>query len=306
VIVFDPFVKSWLVSFRPHQWAKNLLVVLPLLMAHRWSDAMAWQSALLAFFCFSLCASAVYLFNDVMDAAADRQHPRKRSRPIAQGLISAKHALSAGALMMAFALFVSVVVLPDFAVILALYAAITFMYSAWLKKLFLVDCLVLAGLYTIRIVGGSAATGIEASRWLLTFSVAVFVSLALVKRYSELQLLKLSATASPELVSRESLPGRHYSIADAGIVIGVGLLSAAMAVATLALYGRSETVSALYSSPKWIIVSAPATAVWLGWLWSRAAVGKMGDDPVWFALTDRVSQLIVLIIFSCFVAAIVA
>ena len=295
--------KTWGASLRPHQWVKNLLVFLPLLMAHRWFDIVAWWSAAFAFFAFSLCASAVYLFNDVMDIEADRSHPRKAARPIAQGLIQPRRALVVATLIMLIAVTSSAVVLPQFAAVLVGYALSTFLYSAWLKRWFLLDCVVLGGLYTVRITAGSSATGIETSPWLLTFAIALFFSLALVKRYAELRSLQLSKSDDAGASVGFELPGRRYAISDIDLVARLGVSSGFVALMTLALYVRSDTALQLYSAPHWLLGAVVAAAVWFVWIWSRAREGRMGDDPVLFAFTDRFSLLTGLFVLIFFMLA---
>ncbi len=297
------FANIWVASLRPHQWVKNLLVFLPLLMAHRWFDIAAWWSAAFAFFAFSLCASAVYLFNDVMDIEADRRHPRKSVRPIAQGLIQPRRVLVVATLIMLIAVTSSAIVLPQFAAVLVGYVLSTFLYSAWLKRWFVLDCVVLGGLYTVRIAAGSSATGIDTSPWLLTFSIALFFSLALVKRYAELRSLQLSKSGEEGVSADLELPGRRYTISDIDLVVRLGVASGFAALLTLALYVRSETALQLYSAPHWLLGAVFAAALWFVWIWSRAREGRMGDDPVLFAFTDHFSLTTGLLVLVFFLAA---
>uniref|UniRef100_UPI0016614346 UbiA family prenyltransferase n=1 Tax=Stenotrophomonas maltophilia TaxID=40324 RepID=UPI0016614346 len=178
--------QAWLKALRPHQWLKNLLVFVPLLTAHRFLEAPAVADALLAFAAFSLCASGVYVLNDLLDLDADRRHPRKRHRPFAAGRLPLLHGLVAGPLLTLCGLAVALSCGPAFAAVLAGYYVLTVAYSLRLKRIVMLDVVLLASLYTLRIIGGTVAIGAELSFWLLAFSMFIFLSLALLKRYTEL------------------------------------------------------------------------------------------------------------------------
>lgn len=268
---------TWIKLVRAHQWLKNALLFAPLFAAHQLADAGAWISLLIAFASFSLCASSVYVANDLMDLESDRHHPRKRLRPFAAGKVQIWVGvllvpLLAGA-SLALALFVNL----QFLVWLGIYFALTWAYSWRLKRMLLVDCLALAGLYTLRVVAGAAAASLAPSFWLLAFSGFLFLSLAFVKRYAEL----LAQAAE----GRTQAHGRAYVTSDAPLVQTLGVVSGYTAVVVLALYLNSRT----YRLPEvaWIVV--PVLVWWVSWMWLRAFRGEMHDDPLVFAFRDKAS-----------------
>jgi 4-hydroxybenzoate polyprenyltransferase/phosphoserine phosphatase len=274
--------RAWFSALRAHQWMKNLLVLVPLLAAHRGGDASAWWAAGWAFLCFGLCASSVYLLNDLVDLSDDRHHPRKRSRSFAGGHLPLQSGLVAAPLLLAGAFGLSISVLPgSFTVTLAFYYACTLAYSFWLKRRLVVDVMMLAGLYTLRIVAGVAAIGAQFTFWLLAFSVFIFLSLALVKRYAELQL---SAGRAESKVR-----GRGYCSDDLPIVGSMGIAAGYAAVLVLALYVHDPKTTALYATPMILWLTCPVLLAWISRVWMLAHRGLMHDDPVVFALRDRIS-----------------
>jgi 4-hydroxybenzoate polyprenyltransferase/phosphoserine phosphatase len=275
----DAMVKA----LRPHQWAKNLLIFLPLLLAHVVAvDRLL--AALLAFCCFSLAASATYIVNDLLDIEADRRHPAKRLRPFAAGDLPAFAGLG---IVTAFLLlaFCGARLLPiAFVGWLLLYLFCTLAYSLYLKRVALVDVLVLSGLYTLRLLAGSAATRSHISPWLAGFSVFLFFSLAIVKRFAELENLRASS-APPR-------NGRGYLVADLDQLRSFGTSSAFAAVMVFAIYISSSDVVMLYQRPEVLWLIMPLMILWLCRVWLRASRGSLDEDPLVFALTDRMSLLI--------------
>ncbi len=283
-------------ALRTHQWVKNGLLFVPMLMAHEVGNAAAWLAAGAAFVAFSLCASAGYVVNDLLDREADRAHPTKRHRPFASGALSPGAgfvlvpALVLGAFGMAWAL------LPGaFVVLLAVYLAATLTYSLRLKQMPVVDVLVLAGLYTLRILAGGAATGVPVSEWLLAFSVFFFLSLALLKRYAELHRLELDPAAS--------LKGRGYRGEDLPLLRSAGPAAGFLSVLVLALYMTSPEVVPLYERPAWLWFVAALLLYWVLRVWMIAQRGEMDDDPVLFAAKDRGSYVVGALIAAVVVAA---
>jgi 4-hydroxybenzoate polyprenyltransferase/phosphoserine phosphatase len=272
----------YLKALRLQQWLKNLLVFIPLLMAHQISDPVMLGQALLAFFAFGLCASSVYLLNDLLDLPDDRLHPTKRHRPFAAGTISIVNgAMLVPALLIAA--FVLAVALPvEFIGVLAFYYLITLAYSVLLKRAALVDVLTLASLYTIRIIAGAAAVSVVLSFWLLAFSMFLFLSLALVKRFTELLM--------SEQQERANTFGRGYSAGDLETLAQFGSTSAYMAVLVLALYINSEEVRALYEHPEVIWLLCPLLLYMVTRIWLLARRGRLHEDPVVFVIRDRRSQ----------------
>ena len=269
-------------AIRIHQWLKNMLVFVPLITAHQFGDPLLVLRAFLAFFAFGLCASGVYLFNDLLDIPVDRRHPRKCKRPFAAASISVK----IGTLMIpvftlaAFGL--GFILATPFLYFLTGYLSTTIFYSMWLKKVVLVDVIALAFLYTIRILAGGAAVGIVPSFWLMSFSMFIFFSLALTKRCAEL----LHARS----IDRDELDGRGYMVDDTNIVRNFGIVSGYMSVLVLALYINSDDVRLLYSHPQMIWLLCPLLLYWISRMWLITGRGRMHDDPLLFTIRDRVSQ----------------
>lgn len=278
----SPYV--WLRGIRVHQWLKNLLVFLPVALAHRWFDAAAVGASVLAAISFSLCASGVYVVNDLLDLEADRQHPRKRKRPCASGVWSIRSAL-----LFVPVLFISAFVLAGainwhFVVLLGLYLVLTTMYSLRFKALALVDIILLAMLYTIRIVGGGIASGIEVSQWLMGLSMFLFLSLACVKRFSELLVLQQR--------NEKKTWGRGYWVGDLEQIAAFGAASGYISVLVLALYVSSHEIARLYANPALVWLACPLLLYWVSRIWLLARRGIVHDDPLVFALRDKVTYIV--------------
>lgn len=281
--VFPPArqgLSAWRRVLRVHQWLKNILLFVPLLAAHDLTNLRAWGSLLLAFVAFSLCASSVYIANDLMDLESDRLHPRKRKRPFAAGLVPAWKGVLLAPVLLVASLWLGWQVGTAFLSWLLLYFSLTCVYSWRLKRLLLIDCLTLAMLYTLRIVAGAAAIGQPLSFWLLAFSIFLFLSLAFVKRYAELRLYRKGSG---------SLHGRGYHSDDAPIVQMMGIVAGYAAVLVLALYVNSDAIVALYEHPRLVWGAVPVVLFWVSWVWMRAHRGEMHDDPLVFAIKDRTS-----------------
>ena len=274
-------LRAFAKAARPHQWLKNMLVFVPALAAH---DLSALVPSFFAFVAFCLAASSIYLINDMLDLEVDRRHPRKRNRPFAAGLIPVKDGAVQAAGLFALALLISVLVSPLFLAVLVGYVIVTCAYSLVLKRKLMIDVWTLGALYTIRIIGGAAATGVPLSEWLLAFSMFLFLSLAGVKRMSELADLKGRGLKETD--------GRGYRVEDMPVVLGVVLAAGYCSVLVLALYISSAASSGLYSQPVLLWLAAPLLLYWI----SRATMisyrGEMDDDPIVFALKDRVSQFV--------------
>ncbi|MDO4231463.1 MAG: UbiA family prenyltransferase [Lautropia sp.] len=270
---------GWRRVLRVHQWLKNLLLVVPLVAAHDITNTHALGTLVLAFLSFSLCASSVYIANDLLDLESDRQHLRKRKRPFASGLVPAWKGVILGPILLLISLLLGAFVNTAFLSWLLLYFSLTCVYSWRLKRLMLIDCLTLAMLYTLRIVAGAAAIGVPLSFWLLAFSIFLFLSLAFVKRYAELRAHQ----------KRSKLHGRGYHSDDAPIIQMMGIVAGYAAVLVLALYVNSDAIIALYEHPKLIWGAVPVVLFWVSWVWMRAHRGEMHDDPLIFAIKDRTS-----------------
>ena len=272
----------YLKALRLHQWLKNLLVFVPLIMSHRFDEPQVIGQAVLAFLAFGMCASSVYLLNDLLDLPDDRRHPTKKDRPFAAGSIS----ITNGAILIPVLLVCAFAIasrLPlTFIAILAFYYVVTLAYSLRLKRAALVDVLTLACLYTVRIIGGSAAVTVELSFWLLAFSMFLFLSMALVKRFTELGTLQEQ--------SQSVSIGRGYRAGDLETLAQFGSASAYMAVLVLALYINSEDVRVLYRYPEVIWLLCPLLMYIVTRVWLLARRDEMHEDPVVFLIRDRRSQ----------------
>lgn len=274
-------IRTVIKALRAHQWLKNLLLFMPLLAAHRLTAVGDWTALFLAFVSFSLCASSVYIANDLIDLDSDRVHPRKRLRPFAAGHLSILHGVGMAPVLLLLSALVGTQVSVAFLGWLAVYFLVTCAYSMGLKRLIVVDCLTLALLYTLRIVAGAAAVGLEMSFWLLAFSVFLFLSLAFVKRYAELEVQILKG--------KKKAHGRGYYTTDAPLVQGMGLSAGYAAAMVLALYLNSKAVTRLYRTPEVIWGAVPVLLFWVNWMWVKAHRGEMHDDPLVFAVKDRAS-----------------
>lgn len=274
---------TWRRVLRLHQWLKNLLLFIPLLAAHQFVNINTWLVLVLAFFAFSLCASSVYIANDLFDLESDRQHPRKCIRPFASGLVPIWKGAVLAPLLLLGSFSLAWLVGGTFLSWLVFYFVLTSAYSWGLKRLLLVDCLILAMLYTLRIVAGTAAANMELSFWLLAFAVFLFLSLAFIKRYAELEMQLLRG--------KEKIHGRGYHTSDAPLIQTMGITSGYAAVLVLALYLNSDKVIQLYRTPEFIWGTVPVMLFWISWMWMKAHRGEMHDDPLVFALKDKASLL---------------
>jgi 4-hydroxybenzoate polyprenyltransferase len=291
---------SWYVqlaeALRVHQWTKNLLVFVPLLMAHRILDSRALLTSAYAFFAWCLCASGVYLLNDRLDLEADRVHPRKRLRPLASGTLSQRSLWLLIPLLLVSGLAIAFFVLPlVFGFSLLIYLVLTTAYSVHLKRILIVDVLLLAGLYALRVLSGGFASNIPVSPWLLAFSMFLFLSLAFVKRYAELRSLK-------EKGGTESIR-RGYSMQDTEFLKTFGAASGYLSVLVLVLYINSREVVALYNSPTVLWLIGPCLLYWITRVWLLAERGRMDEDPILFTVKDAPSYVAGLFVAAVIVAA---
>jgi len=277
------WVAAALRCMRPHQWLKNLLIVVPFLLAH-FSAAGGWSGVIAAFASFSLAASSVYILNDLLDIEADRLHPRKRRRPFAAGRLDPFHGVGLAAALLAAALLLGLLAGPAFLAVLAGYIVLTTAYSLWLKRIELVDVVVLALLYTVRIIAGAAASDAPLSFWLLAFSMFFFLSLALVKRFTEMH--------DARAAGRAKAAGRNWQSDDLEALMSMGVSSGQVSVLICALYINSAEVTRLYSQPMVLWLICPLLLHWVNRIWLLARRGQMHDDPVVFAAKDRTSATI--------------
>lgn len=287
-------LRQWVKALRPHQWAKNALVFLPLLTAHLMTHPSALADAVLAFASFCLAASSVYLLNDIVDVENDREHPTKRSRPFAAGTLSLAQGWVVWPILAAVAIGIAFVVGTGFALVLMWYLATTTAYSFALKRKPVIDVLTLAALYTIRIVAGAAAIHVTLTMWLLSFSGFFFLSLALVKRVSELFRARLTDKAAS---------GRGYQHQDLELLSSYGVSTSVVASLVFSLFVNDPSSAQLYQSPRLLWAILPILLWWLMRVWLRAHRGEMNEDPILFAIKDPKSLLAGLMIAVIFALA---
>ncbi len=279
-----PLLKALLKAIRPHQWVKNILIFIPVVTSHQLMSESIMYGAAVGFMSFCLCTSSVYLLNDLLDLQADRVHPRKHLRPLAHGDLPIPVALFCIPLFFVLSAILALTVSSMFVLVLLAYVVATLAYSFALKQIPLVDVVMLAGLYTVRIIAGHAATGIVWSVWLLMFSMFFFFSLALVKRYGELKMLLQQ--------NGQKIAGRGYKADDVELVSVLGVASGFIAVLVLALYITSDQVTILYRIPAVLWLLVPVMLYWVSRLWLLAHRGAVHDDPILFSLHDRVSYFL--------------
>ncbi len=291
-----PPAALWLNPLRPAHWLKNLLVLVPVLAAQRVPVDGLLLKSLLAFVAFGCCASSGYLFNDLIDLDADRHHPHKRLRPFAAGDLPLSYALGMIPLLLLLGCLLGMLASPALFAVLLLYFLMSALYTLRIKKLVILDVLFLAGLYTVRILAGSAATGIWPSHWLLAFSTFLFFSLALVKRYGELVVMRQA--------NGNSAAARAYQLSDGELLAAMGVASGYLAVLVMALYIATEKAHTLYSTRQLLWLECPLLLYWISFVWLTAHRGHMPDDPVVFAIGDRTSRILIVLMLIAALAAV--
>lgn len=290
-------LRVWLKAMRLHQWAKNALVFVPLLLGHAYSDADAVLACTAGFVLMGLLASGTYLINDLADLACDRRHPTKRNRPLARGEIKAGAALGVAAVLIGGSLLASALISLAFLGTLAAYLCVTLAYSFHLKRKLLIDVFVLAALFTSRIAMGIVLAGVVPSSWLLTFTMFFFLSLSLAKRHAE-----IVSSAERGIMS---LPGRDYVAADVPLTVALGIAANAVAMLVAFLYLTFDAMPmGFYREPYWLWGAAFVVMLWSLRIWGLAHRGRLDADPVAFAITDRFSLALGAIVAGVFVLAI--
>lgn len=287
--------KLVLKAMRVHQWAKNALIFAPLVLSHQASNYKLFLICLGAFCAFSMVSSSVYLINDLLDLDSDRKHPDKRRRPFAAGALPVTWGLGLAPLLFVGGMVTAYFLGAKFLWVLAAYFVVTSAYSFHLKQVVLADVLILAFLYAWRVFAGSAATGIGLSKWALAFFGFFFLSLALVKRCSELLLTMKNGNAANKR--------RGYWVQDLNQLISFGSSSGYIAVLVLALYINSEQVTSAYVYPQYLWLVCPVLLYWISRVWLKAHRGLMHSDPLVFALKDRVSYIMVAVMAAIWVVA---
>ena len=283
-ILFDQAhtpIKTVVKAMRVYQWCKNVLVFLPLLASHQYTDSNAILHTVVAFLAFSFCASAVYLLNDMLDLDSDRRHIRKRNRPFASGEFSLANGMTLTAVLLVLSAALASTLSLKFGLVLCGYFAFTMAYSLYLKRMLLVDVFALAALYSARVLAGGAAVGVQLSYWLILLSVLVFLSLAMVKRYTELNAVLTQG--------KSVAAGRGYITDDMSILRSFGSAAGYTSALVLALYMNSPEMRVMYHHQGVLWVIFWLMLFWISWVWMAAFRGRMHDDPIVFALKDRVS-----------------
>ena len=275
--------RAWGKAVRPHQWAKNLLLFVPLFTAHQIFDVEALGQVAMCFVAFAFCASSVYVLNDLLDLESDRLHEEKRKRPFASGALGVEEGLVAFPLLLVMGFGVAYLLPEAFLTVLCVYYAMTVCYSFYFKRVLMLDVLILGGLYTIRIVAGAAGTGTHLSFWLLAFSMFIFLSLGFMKRYIEL--------ASAQSSGKNGISGRGYVPDDLVQVGALGSGSAQVAVLVLAFYLQSEKVASMYQRPEMLWGVCLVFLYWLNRVWLLAHRGLVHHDPVVYAIKDKTSYV---------------
>ncbi len=283
-------------AMRVYQWVKNILLFVPLVLAHRFFETNLLQTTGIAFLCFSLTASSVYILNDLLDLESDRLHERKKNRPFASG----KLPISMGVLLIPVLILIAfgtsyLFVSQDFTVVLSAYFAITACYTVLLKKIAIVDVLLLAGLYAFRLLAGAIAGDVLISQWLIAFSVFIFLSLAFVKRYSDLVALRAE--------NKTAAIGRAYTVGDVDLLRSVGTSSGLVSVLIFALYINSREVTALYRHPQLLWGVGICLLYWILRVWFVAHRGLMHDDPILFTVKDKASYVVIAMLITIVVCA---
>ncbi len=292
-------------AIRVHQWAKNVLVFAPAFLGHRLFETAVLVKSLAAFGAFSLAASSIYIVNDLFDLESDRGHPVKRHRPFASGAIPAFHGVIMSACLLALSLLVSTLLGTGFVLVICGYLVLTTAYTFWLKSVVIADVMMLACLYTVRLMAGSIATGIVVSPWLLSLSTFFFLSLAFMKRVSELKLVLRKHHIENRGSSNDDIivKGRDYQTGDVHLATSLGAASGYISVLVFCLYITSTSVQNMYSEPDYLWFACPLLLYWLSRAWMITNRGAMHSDPVAFALTDRTSYIVgVLLVGIAFLA----
>ena len=275
-------------AMRPHQWVKNVLIFAPLILSFQFMDPELVIRALLAFIAFSLSASSLYIINDLLDIDSDRLHPKKKNRPFASGTLSMRWGIGQAIVLLVIAVVLAVYINTEFLVALVIYSVLSAAYSFKLKRVVLLDVSILAVLYTLRIIAGTFAVSLDLSYWLIIFSIFMFTSLAMIKRVSELYNLMLQ--------DKEKVEGRGYVVKDREIILALGSASGFVSILVFALYIHDPLIVQRYTQPEWLWLIVPALLYWIGRVWIIAHRGQMDEDPIVFALHDKLSYAILVFI----------
>jgi 4-hydroxybenzoate polyprenyltransferase len=304
----DVSLKTWLKAGRLHQWSKNILLFVPLLLAHKYADVSAIVTVALGFSALGCVASGTYLINDLSDLDADRVHKTKRNRPLASGAISAASGFAAAVILIVGGLSAAYMVRPAFAAAVGVYVGVTLAYSMHLKKLAMLDVFVLGVLYTLRIFMGMVLIKAAPSPWLLSFAMFFFFSLSMAKRHVEIVRAAETGLTGGDKTGGQTegfIKGRGYKASDAPLSLSFGVASSLAAILVLFLYVVHEAFPAgAYRHPQWLWIIGFLVFLWTSRIWLLSHRGELDDDPVAFAVKDGPSLLIGLLVLGTFALAV--
>jgi 4-hydroxybenzoate polyprenyltransferase len=287
---------AWCKAFRIHQWSKNALVLVPVALGWHTVTAAGVRAAVVAMLLLCAVASLTYCINDIADIEADRAHSTKRNRPFASGALSVRNGLFACGIGLPALIICGAIISPAIGLWLAAYTAITLAYSFGLKRIPMLDTVIIGALFTVRIILGTVAAQLPPSAWLLTFAMFFFFSLATAKRHAE--LLKAGETSSGPI------KGRGYNVEDKEVTFAFGIVASVASILIMVLYLVEDVFPrSFYAQPDWLWAVPVAIFLWVGRIWLLAHRGSMADDPVVFALHDRVSLYLGAVIGVAFVLA---
>ncbi len=289
--------RAWRKALRLHQWSKNLLIFVPLMLAHLYGDPRAVALTIAAFLIMGVAASGTYLFNDLTDLASDRRHRTKKDRPFASGQLPVRDGLIAAPALIGMSVIAAFIVQPVFGVLLLTYLAATLAYSFGLKSVPMLDVFILGALYCLRVLIGVAVLGIALSPWLISFAFFFFFAMSLAKRHVEL-------VGAPDRRSRERVAGRGYAPADAPLTLAMGASMTAASVLVLVLYLTEEAFpSGTYTRPDFLWAAPALVLLWTQRIWLLAHRGELDDDPVAFAVKDKISIFLGFVVLVFFLLA---
>lgn len=276
-------LSTWLKQIRIHQWVKNILVFVPIVTAHQFTSLDFLHKGFIAFFSFCFVASSIYILNDLLDLDSDRKHATKKYRPLAAGKIPVAQGLAVMIILFLLGITLGLSLPNEFILLLFTYLIVNIAYSFYLKRVPIIDVIVLASLYTLRLLAGGAATEIQTSSWLFVFTLFLFLSLALLKRYTEVTGLKAQ--------NKEKAHGRGYVSGDDELLSTLGMCSGYISLLVLALYISSNDVTHLYNRPLVLWLLLPVAMFWISRTWLLAHRGDMHEDPILYAMKDKTSYL---------------
>lgn len=289
-------IQIYLKTIRIHQWVKNILIFMPMVLAHQILNVTAISLGIKAFLAFSCIASAIYIVNDIFDIESDKKHPIKSKRPLPAGQITLTTAYGLVAVLSVGALVISFYINRSFLVVIIIYAALTILYSSWLKRIYVLDILLLSLFYVLRIVAGAFAINVEITNWLVAFSLFFFMSLALVKRHEEVSGLSNS--------SQGSVPGRDYQVQDIHMLLILGPVSGLLSVLVLMLYIADQQIIDKYTHPIWLWAVSVLLLYWISRIWFMANRHLIHSDPIVYALKDGPTYIVGVLALLCIYLAI--